>query len=125
MQVTCDDGSYYLGVWFIGPDEMRPLHERLDYLLTCWRPVPHGPWSVEFRERQYADERVTGSQDRKRWYDTTFPAAMPEADVLAALSLLAGDLGTALGVAPTTLVVQGDGHAMAAALLAQPWAHAT
>ena len=39
------------------------------------------------------------------------PLDRPESDVLATLTLLAGDLGTQYGQAPITVLIQGDGRA--------------
>jgi hypothetical protein len=109
VDITMDDDSYYLGIWYIPPDPTQPEAARTDGLISCWRRSPGAPWETEYRLRCYAD-------DTKQWWTGTYAADCPEADVLAALTLLAGDWGTHVGQAPITVLIQGDGHAAAAAL---------
>jgi len=109
VNITLDDGSYYLGMWYVPPDERLPEAAREDFLLACWRPQPGAAWEVEFRVRAYAD-------DTKRWGTAQMPPSAPEAALLARFTLLAGEVGTRHGVAPITVLIQGDGRAALAAL---------
>jgi len=109
MDITFDDGSYYLGIWYIPPDPTQPEAARTDGLISCWRRAPGAAWETEYRLRCYAD-------GRKHWWSGIYPADCPEAAVLADLTLLAGDWGTRVGQAPITVLIQGDGRAAEAAL---------
>jgi hypothetical protein len=112
VNITLDDGSYYLGIWYVPPQTAWPEAAQADWLASVWRATPGGVWQGETRLRFYGG----AAPDRKQWSTVEWPAATPEHEVLTALSLLAGQVGTEWGQAPVTVLIQGDGRAAEAAL---------
>jgi len=50
-----DDGSYYLGIWYIPPDPTQPEAGPTDGLISAGGGAPGAAWETEYRLRCYAD----------------------------------------------------------------------
>lgn len=118
------DGRRFASWWFFSG-------HRFDWLCALYRDLPDGEWTVQYRFRYYADDRVHGSEDEKSWWSAKFPgAALEEADVEARVQKLAEQvravrihLAGPCSELQTVALHSSDARECSAILLRQPWNH--
>lgn len=104
--------------------------EGQDFQGAVFRDGPPGSdWTLRYRFRYHADDKVWGSEDRKSWSGYTIPAATVAehgiSPAVNALREMSGKLSELAGGDLTELYVNGDGLEALVMMMAHPWCHIT
>ncbi len=124
--IVLKPGPYYVGMWFVGHDERRPVHQRQDWLCCVWREQDAGDWQGRYRISRHvsAGLRKDGAPaDRRSWVHFEIEAALSEDTVIEQIERIATALAGVNEVPVNSVLIQGDYLKALALLETQDWCH--
>lgn len=125
MSIELSKDKYFIGIWFVGHNEVLPVKERMDWLGAIWRE-PNGEWIERWRFRYHTGgEDPMAKGDEKSWHGYVIGPEVPEDQVEETMHVLASLVSAKNGAPVHYIEVRGDGLKAAELLAEQPWTHST
>jgi hypothetical protein len=128
MTIEFINGRYFAAIWFVGPGA-TPDGRTVDLHGALWRDEG-GPWTLQYRFRYYADDRIAGSDDEKAWYRAVLDEASKvetERSVVDKITRAFGDMAKMIGCRvadlDTVLTSSDDMQVVTGMLMKRPWTH--
>ena len=108
------ENDYIVGVWF--------LHNEIsDIMITLIKREEK--WLLSVRLRFYRDDKVWGSEDKKKFFTLPVPSCLTEEKVIEDVKILAEAAEREFNYKIEYLEIKGDFNKFMFLMAEQPWAH--